>query len=142
MPRTFEATIDIQAPPTAVWRVLSDVAAWPAWLPTVTAVEPLDARELAPGARYLVRQPRLRATTWVVDEVDAPRRFTWSARSPGLQMVARHTVAPTAAGSAITLSFTFAGWIGLVVARLYGRLTASYLEQEAAALKRSVESAR
>lgn len=41
---TFESSIVIAAEAGAVGSVLSDVANWPNWLPTVTKVEPLDLR--------------------------------------------------------------------------------------------------
>ena len=62
----IETSISIAAPPERIWPALADVAAWPDWLPTVTRVEPLDGRELAPGRRYRIAQPRLQTAVWTV----------------------------------------------------------------------------
>lgn len=139
--RSYEAATSIAAPRDAAWRVLSDVAAWPEWLPTVTSVEPLDGRTLEVGSRFRVCQPKLRPATWVVTELEPPRSFVWLARSPGLRMVAAHTIDETSPGhSRVILRFSFAGLLGGLVARLYGPLTQSYIAREAAALKGKVEA--
>jgi uncharacterized membrane protein len=137
---TFQTSIAIAASRESVWRVLAAVAAWPAWLPTVTSVRPLDAIELKLGSRYAIRQPKLRPATWIVTELEPPRRFVWQARSPGLVMLAEHAIAEGAPGtSQVTLRFSFAGLLGAPVAGLFRPLTEQYLSQEAESLKRKVE---
>jgi len=140
---TYESSTSIEAPVEAVWRVLSDVSQWPQWLPTVSRVEPLDGKSLALGSRFVVHQPRLRPATWTVSEVDEPRRFVWVARSPGLRMVAEHSVTQGAsATSRVVLSFSFGGMLGGMIGRSFSNITRSYLAQEAASLKQRVESAQ
>ena len=53
--RTASATREIAAPPDRVWRLMTDVAAQPAWRPNVAAVELLDA---APGRERWIERPR------------------------------------------------------------------------------------
>ena len=140
---SYEASISIAAPGEAVWRVLADVAAWPEWLPTVESVQPLDGKPLSAGFKYVVRQPKLRPATWVVTELAPPRRFVWQARSPGLSMVAEHTVTESPAGASnVQLRFSFSGLLGPLIGRLFRSVTERYLAQEAAALKRKVEAQR
>lgn len=141
--RSFEASTSIAAPREAVWRVLSDVAAWPEWLPTVDGVQPLDGTRLAIGSRFLVRQPKLRPATWVVTVLEPPRRFVWRARSPGLEMVAEHIVDESAPGtSSVVLRYSFAGLLGGPIGRIYRSITERYLSLEAASLQRTVEGSR
>jgi uncharacterized membrane protein len=141
--RTYEASAVVAAEAGAVWNVLSDVANWPDWLPTVAKVTPLDGTSMAPGSRFVVFQPGLKPATWNVTRLEAPRRFVWEARSPGLQMVAEHTVTPLGPGSsAVQLRFSFGGLLGGLVGRLFGPVTERYLAQEAAALKKTAEQAR
>jgi len=140
---TYELSIVIAAEPSAVWHVLSDVANWPQWLPTVTKVVPLDCASMAPGSRFVVHQSKLRPATWKVTKVESPRCFVWVAHSLGLQMVAEHTVTPLALGSsAVRLRFSFDGLLGGIIGRLFRSITEHYLAQEAAALKNSVEQSR
>lgn len=140
---SYEASISIGASSEAVWRVLANVAAWPEWLPTVENVQPLDGNPLSVGFRYVVRQPKLRPATWTVTELAPPRRFVWQARSPGLSMVAEHTVTESLPGASdVQLRFSFSGLLGPLIGRLFRSVTERYLAQEAAALKRKVEELR
>jgi len=45
----YESQIVINAGAHRVWQVLSDVARWPQWLPTVTRVVPLDGEAIVVG---------------------------------------------------------------------------------------------
>lgn len=138
--RTCEASSLIFAPGELAWKALSDVAAWPAWLPTVTQVEPLDGRTLAVGRRFVVHQPKLRPATWVVTAMEPARRFAWAARSPGLHMLAEHIVEPQAGGGCrVILRYSFSGWLGVLLAPFFRSLTQRYLASEASALKQLAE---
>jgi uncharacterized membrane protein len=136
----YEVSIFITAPRESVWRVLAAVVAWPDWLPTVSSVQPLDGKPLKIGARYTIHQPKLRPATWVVTELEPPRCFVWQARSPGLLMIAVHTIeeAP-AGGSRVVLRFSFAGMLGAPLGWLFRSTTERYLAQEVASLKLRVE---
>src|SRR5262249_28318497 len=107
----------------------------------VTSVQPLDGGALAVGHRYLVRQPRLQPVTWLVTELEDPRRFTWQGRSPGLLMLAEHIVDADPAGtSKVVLRFSFTGLLGGLVGGLYRSITERYIATEAAMLKQKVET--
>lgn len=139
---SYETSIVIDASPEAIWPVLSDVAGWPEWLPTVTSVQPLDGRRLAIGARYVVRQPKLRPATWVVTEILPARRFVWRARSLGVTMLGDHRLDADPSGcSNLMLRFTFSGPLGSLVGRFAGPVTRNYIACEAAALKQKMEAA-
>lgn len=137
---SYDASIQIAASRESVWRVLADVVAWPGWLPTVHSVQALDGRQLEVGFGYVVRQPKLRPATWIVTELEQPRRFVWQARSPALLMVAEHTIEEVSPGeSKVILCFSFAGMLGAPLGRLFRSVTQRYLAQEVAALKLEVE---
>ena len=138
---SYEARTTIAAPPAAVWRVLSDVVAWPPWLQTVVSVQALDAAPLAEGNRYEVRQPHLRRAIWVVTTLEPLRRFAWRSRLPAISMIADHVIDPRPPNHAhVTLRFSFSGLLGGPAGLMYRSLTQIYLAQETAALKRKVES--
>jgi len=139
---SYEARITIAAPSADVWRVLSDVVAWPQWLQTVVSVRALDAEPLAEGNRYEIRQPHLRRAIWVVTSLAPLRRFVWRSRSPGFSMIADHVIdARPSYQTHVTVRFSFSGWLGTPVGLMYRSLTQIYLAQETAALKRTVEGA-
>jgi uncharacterized protein YndB with AHSA1/START domain len=137
---SYDASLAIGAPRESVWRALAAVVAWPKWLPTVSGVQALDGEPLQIGFRYTVRQPKLRPATWVVTELEPPRWFVWQARSPGLLMIASHTIEESSRGNClVTLRFSFAGLLGMPIGLLFRSTTERYLAQELASLKSVAE---
>lgn len=138
--RTFETTREIAASPQTVWKVIADVEKWPEWTPSMRQVTRVDGGELSLGSRAKVRQPGLMPLTWTVTHLEPNRGFTWTARSPGVRITARHYVEPVPAGSRVTLSVRYEGPLGPLVARLAGTLNDRYLGLEADGLKKRSES--
>ena len=135
-------TTPVHAPPELVWATLSDVVAWVDWLPTVSAVRPLEGSALVLGARYRIEQPRLRPATWVVTALDPPRCFVWEVRSFGMRIVAEHSVRPCSHdGSELELRMIFDGLLGGLIGRAYRGITRQYLALEAQSLRGRVEDA-
>jgi uncharacterized membrane protein len=140
--KVFRANRTIQAPADAVWPLLANVVAWPTWLPTVTAVLPLDQTSLALGARFNVAQPRLRSTVWRVTSIQDGESFAWEARSTGLTMWANHSIRPVDTDSSdLLLEFRLSGVLAPVVSLMAGKLTNDYLQKEAASLQATIETA-
>ena len=136
----YSTSITINANPEAVWKVLSDVAHWHEWTPTVTKVEVLNTPELKLGNRYKVIQPKLQPAEWIVTELTTSN-FTWESKAPGMHMVAEHFVKSINANQAeVTLTFAFNGWLGNFIGKLYGKMTEEYIQTEAQSLKKNVET--
>ena len=139
----FSITTDVDAPADVVFAVLSDVERWPEWTPTVTRVERIDGSSLplAIGSRLRVVQPKVPPADWTVTALEGGRGFGMMSRSPGATVVANHWVEPLGDGrrSRVTLSVTFSGWLGQLIARMMRKLNERYLAQEAAGLKRRSE---
>ena len=139
---TIERTIDIGAPPERIWQVMSDVARWPDWAPTVTSVQLLDSGPFRVGIRARVRQPRLPTAVWTATAVDPGRGFTWESVTPGLKSVADHRidVRGTSSTNSVTLRLEWSGWLTPLIRLLFGKLSARYVEIEAESLKRYCEA--
>ena len=134
--RYLSAVVDIEALPELVWAVMRDIESWPTWTPTVTSIRRLDrGRRFGVGSRARVRQPSLRPAIWQVTDMDEGRSFTWVTHAPGVHVAARHSIGPSLTGSQVTLSITFSGLWGPLVARLLRRLNQRYLNAEALGLK-------
>lgn len=137
----FEASVEIDATPSHVWAVLTDVEAWPTWTESVRRVERLDDGPFAVGSRARIKQPRLPAVVWEVTEVEPERSFAWSNSSAGLTTVAGHVVrANDAHGATFTNSITQTGPLASLLGWLIGGMTRRYLQMEAQGLKRRCES--
>jgi uncharacterized membrane protein len=137
--RTFEIAIDISAPPPRVWSVTSDVERWPEWTESVKSVRRLDGGKFRVGSRARVKQPKFLPAQWEVTEFQDGRSFTWVTRSPGLKATGRHRVDPIAGGSRATLSVSYSGALGGLVAKLLARTTERFLTLEANGLKKRSE---
>lgn len=137
---TYQVTETIAEAQTSVWPVLADVLRWPDWTPTVSKVEALDGPTLVLGSRFKVIQPKLQPAVWTVTAISPSDHFSWSARSPGVQMIAEHTLRAEDAGTTrLELRFTFTGLLGPIVGALARRVVIDYLSTEAAKLKSTVE---
>ena len=138
----FSISTDVDASAGIVFAVLTDVELWPEWTPTVTSVEPLDGSSLplAISSRIRIAQPKVPPADWTVTDLEAGRGFRMMSRSPGATVVANHWAEPLDDGrSRVTLSVTFSGWLGRMIARMMQGLNERYLAQEAAGLKRRSE---
>jgi len=136
----FATAVEISAPRDRVWSIMSDIARWPEWTPTVTSVELLDPGPLAIGNRARIRQPRLPQAVWRITELDPGRSFTWVTRSPGVEVTARHSVEPSGTGVRAHLALHFGGMLGPLVARITRGLNVRYLGLEAAGLRERSEA--
>jgi uncharacterized protein YndB with AHSA1/START domain len=135
----LQTTVEIQAQPAEVWHVLTDVERWHEWTASIDSIRLLNGSELAVGIRASIRQPRMPAVTWTVNEVTPNRSFTWSAESMGTETVATHSIEPVQGGTRVTLTirqsgalFHFMPWIKAMSQR--------YMEMEAQGLKTRSEA--
>lgn len=136
----FSTSLLINASQEAIWKVLSDVAHWHEWTPTIIKVEALNTPGLKLGNHYKVIQPKLQPVVWTITELSSAN-FTWESKSPGMHMVAEHVVKSVNANqSEVILTFAFNGWLGNLIGRIYGKMTAEYVHTEAQSLKKRVET--
>ena len=136
----LQHSVTIAAPPERVWGVVFDVEQWPERIPTVDAVDRLEAGPLAVGSRTRLQQPRLPTAVWTVTELADGSSYTWRSESPGVSVTASHLVEPDPAGSRLTLAVTVAGPLSGLGWLLTRSLTKRYLETEAASVKEYAET--
>jgi uncharacterized membrane protein len=137
--RRYESSVVINAAVHRVWAVTCDIESLPSWSPTMTSVTRTDSGPLTLGSKARVRQPKLLPATWVVDELDEDRTFSWHTDGPGYRMTAVHVMEPTPAGTSVRLGVEMTGALSSVLWVLAGRMGRGYVDQEAAALKRHCE---
>lgn len=136
---TTQETVDIDAPADRVWAVMSDVARWPDWTPTVDTVIAQGEASLKPGAVFRVRQPRLPTTTWTVTEVVPGRQFAWTSSSPGVRSRGDHRVEPIGDRSRAVLTFEQTGFLAPLSGLFLSGLIRRYVRTEGASLKAFAE---
>lgn len=131
-----EDSIEIDAPAQLVWQVFSDVERWPEWTPSVTSLVARDGTGLAVGKRFAIKQPGMSKLVWKVTEIDSGESWTWTQRSLGVLVTARHWVIPQPAGrTLVRQQLDQRGVLGALIGRLMIKKTRRFLEQEAQGLK-------
>ena len=139
----FDDEVLIDAGIADVWSVYSDVERWPEWTASVRTSEYADGADLVVGARVRIDQPKLPTAQWEVTAVDPGRSWTWVAKGPGVRTTATHTLVAVDAGTTrVHQTIEQHGPLGVVIAKVYGRLTRDYLRMEAAGLKHRCEHHR
>jgi len=135
-------SIDIAAPPGAVWAALVDVEKWPTWASQFERLDRLEAGPLALGSTVRCKTTDRQDTSdWVVTGYEDGRSFTWeSSLAPGLRVTGGHVV--TALGDRAKAEFWLesGGVLGRLMApvlrrRIFSRNTNSAAE----GLKRLME---
>ena len=99
-----------------------------------------DSGEIRVGSAAVVRQPKLRSATWVVDVAEENQNFTWSTKGPGYRITAVHLFTPTDAGCSAALELHVSGALSGLIWMLTGKTARRYLDEEAAALKARAEA--
>jgi len=138
--REIKRTALVTFTPEQMFDLVVDVERWPERIPTVDAVERLDAGPLAVGSRTRLQQPRLPTAVWTVTELADGSSYTWESSSPGVTVTAMHVVEPHPDGSRLTLSVTVSGPLSGIGRLMTRSLTKRYVETEAASIKRGAET--
>jgi hypothetical protein len=132
----FRHVVEIRISAQRVWEVLLDVERWPVWTTSVSKIQRMDLGPLTLGSRTRIWQPRLMPAVWQVTSLDEKRRsFAWTTHTFGIRIVARHQVEALGESSRVTLSLTYFGVVGSVLARAYRDLNWEYLTREANGLR-------
>jgi uncharacterized protein YndB with AHSA1/START domain len=137
---SYDSTVDIAAPPAAVWAATVDVEAWPTWNPTTPTVRRQERGPIGPGSTVIVIQPKLRPATWTVREAVRDVSFVWDTTGPGYVVAARHEIRPRGDGSTLRLQVVMTGVLSPVVWLVTGGVVRRYLDLEAAGLKNHCET--
>jgi hypothetical protein len=137
--KTMSATIQIDAPPQAVWAVLTDLGRYPAWNPlfreasgqvavgnriTLRSVHPANGRMMTVKPKITVANP------------DAELR--WVSSLPGIiSGEHRFTLTPEGGGTRLEQSETFRGLLAAFSGKTFARAEASFQGMNEALKKRA-----
>jgi uncharacterized membrane protein len=135
----YEETNLIDAPVELIWRLTTDVAGWPSFMPTVQRLERLDDGPLRVGSTARIKQPGQTAAVWTVTVLEPLREFTWESHRMGVRMAGRHLLEPAGDGTRNTLVLETDGRGAGVLTALFGGMMRKSLHQEAAAFARAAQ---
>lgn len=116
----LSSSIEIGAPPEQVFDRLIDVERMNEWQTDLVRAKRLDGGALASGSRFeQVRQfgGREQKTTAVVDDLEAPERFTWRSDDGPVKATGGYRLDPSGVGTALQMDFTLRGrgFLGLIL---------------------------
>lgn len=131
-PLVGRAEILIHAPIADVWRVQSDIAAWPAWQPDVASAQ-LDG-PLATGSRFRWKAAGLQIVS-TLQVVEPPHHIAWTGDSLGMHAIHHWRFEETSDGVRAITEESLSGWL----ARLLKLMDKRFLEKS---LQKSVETLR
>jgi hypothetical protein len=145
MSLAIEETIQIAAPPEAVWKLLVDTHTWRHWWPGCLEAETRDRKHLRDGSEFTL----LLRLGWIhfkvrprVDAATPPKALHWTGRGAGV--TGRHAFYLEAkpAGTFVRQKETFEG-AGVVIFRLLllDRATKRMFHDNLRGLKRFAERA-
>ena len=122
--RQYVESIDIDAPPPQVWRVLSDLSRLPEWYFPSRRVELLDGGAARPGMQFVlwIRTAAgidVRAPGEII-QVEPERVLRWRGRSTGIAATAAWGLAPLDGRTRLTHEFAGGGWM-MLLSTLTGR---------------------
>jgi uncharacterized membrane protein len=128
---TYSYALTVGAPATRVWQVLIDVEHWPELTASMTSVRGLDGTRPALGARFDVRQPKLRKAVWTVTQFDEGTSFVWESHAPGVVSRGTHLLEPDGDSTRLTLTIDQSGVLAWPIGLLAGGTVRRYLTLEA-----------
>jgi len=116
------AEVEIDAPPQAVWDVLTDFQSWPHWNPDVKSMS--FAGPLAPGSEFRWKAgPGTIVST--LERIEPPRYIAWRGRTLTIDAYHEWWLEPRDGGTHVRTQESFSG----VVARLLRRMLQKTLDK-------------
>ena len=134
--------VRIGACPDYVWAVLTDVARWPDWSPSLRAVEPFDGGPLVVGGGVRVRQRHLPDRDWRVTELRPHRGFTWHGTGLGSASSFRVRLGRSAQGRGtdVVADLDRSGWMGSMLGAMTASTSSAHLGDLLEGLRRRCEA--
>lgn len=107
-PLAARKEILIAAPVEKVWRIQSAIERWPEWQPDVSSVRLEGA--LTPGTVFRWKAKGLTITS-TLQEVEPPRRISWTGVAPGMQAIHIWLFEPQDNFTRVVTEESLSGWL-------------------------------
>ena len=132
--------IDIDAPASFIFMVLTNLEKWPDWTGSVKKITRISGDSFSTGSRYRVQQPGLLPAVWTVTSIREKSSFSWEQKKTGLRLTAHHQIVPISSGGVtVHLSMVYEGILAGLVYYLTAALTRRYLDLELHGIRHECE---
>lgn len=136
-PVTAAVQTEIDAPPEAVWDVLTGVERWPRWNPEVKSVA-IDGA-FAEGATFRWRAGSSKLVS-TVQSAERGRSAAWTGRTMGIKAIHVYTLEPNQdGGTVVRTEESFDGLVAKVLRRPLQKTLDTALQEGLEHLKREAE---
>lgn len=131
-----QAQVEVAAPPERIWRLLTDIGAWPDWNELVDRAT-LEG-PLGPGTVFRWKSKGL-AVTSTLREVAPERRLAWTGRAFGTRALHCWELEATPRGTLLRTAESFHGWLPKLAPKTMQRTLDAALPAWLQALKTAAE---
>jgi hypothetical protein len=137
--KTMSATIQIDAPPLAVWAILTDLGRYPEWNPLFREA----SGQVAVGSRITLRSVhpangRMMTVKPKITVANPDAELRWVSSLPGIiSGEHRFTLTPEGGGTRLEQSETFRGLLAAFSGKTFARAEASFQGMNEALKKRA-----
>ena len=137
----WQRSIEIKATPARVWEVLSNVARWPEWTPSILTVEHVS-EPFGNGSTATVHPLGNPTSVYTVTRWEPGHGFDWETKVRGTTAIGGHWVEPAGDGRSVaTLTLDIPGVIGTLFKPMLSRGILRNLDMEINGLKKRSEAA-
>lgn len=137
-PVSAKGTVEVDAPPSKVWQIISDIDNWPSWNPDVRSAR-LEGK-LQPGSAFVWKAGPGRIRS-VLTAVERGALLAWRGETLGISALHVWRLEPTESGT--THVVTEESWAGLLpraFPRAMTRTLQAAINNGLQAIKQAVES--
>ncbi len=130
--------------PALAWRVVSDIAAWPAWVDSIESVatehEKAESEQdvLIGPAGYRITQPPLPSALWTITRWEEGACFQWESRGVSTVVSERFELIEVSNGTSISIDVTWSGPTTWFARAAFGPVRQRYAGAQLAALANRV----
>ena len=130
------AEVDISAEPELVWDVLTAFDRWPTWNPDIKSISMHG--DVAAGSEFRWKAGPGTITS-TIQEVDPPRRITWTGRTLGIRAVHVWWLEPSDGVTTVLTEESYAGVVARVFRQTLQKALDRALDNALRCLKAEVE---
>ncbi len=128
--------IEINAPPDAVWKVLTDFGGWPSWNPNVQKVYAIESISKGTVFKWVSGGSKIKST---IQEIDPPKMIIWTERVMGIRSIHVWSLTSRKSRTLVRAEGSYAGPVTWLFRRSLQKMLEVALSDVSAGLKVETE---
>lgn len=132
-------SIEIDAEPSKVFSVLSNLENWNLWTKSISKISFLENSKFFVGGKVEIIQPKMPSAIWVITEINENQSFTWTTKKLGVTITGEHALINRNQKTFVEIRIKYDGFLASFLYKIGGKLTTEYLTLEINGLKKECE---